>query len=69
MLIMIAMDLAPVLLCEKSQFLRPMTISLTARSALLLDSSRRPSNLHELVHVLYAILEGRPQLAGRQHGD
>ena len=43
MLIMIAMDLAPVLLCEKSQFLRPMTISLTARSALLLDSSRRLS--------------------------
>ncbi len=43
MLIMIAMDLAPVLLCEKSQFLRPMTISLTARAALLLDSLRRPS--------------------------
>ena len=43
MLIMIDMDLAPALLCEKSQFLRPMTISLTARSALLLDSSRRPS--------------------------
>ena len=43
MLIMIAMDLAPVLLCEKSQFLRPMTISLTARSALLLNSSRRLS--------------------------
>ena len=43
MLIMISMDLAPVLLCKKSQFLRPMTISLTVRSALMLDSSGRPS--------------------------
>ncbi len=68
---MIAMDVVPVPLREKSQFLRPMKISLTACSALLLDKFKATIfyNVHELVHVLYAILEGCSQLAGRQYGD
>ena len=52
MLIMIAMDLAPVLLCEKSQFLRPMTISLTACSVVGQFKSTIFQNIHELVHMV-----------------
>lgn len=40
---MIALDLAPSKLCEKSQFLRLITKDLIARSAILLDKSRLPS--------------------------